>query len=239
MSKPIRIFIGTEPVQWLPTEVLKRSILTRTKAEVEFHDLIGMNLGLKMKMYTGFSFYRFAIPEQCGYEGKAIYLDADMVTLGDIEELYNLDLSDRPALAKVRDKTTMFTSVMLLDCPRLKHWKVKEWVALINAGLTSYQGCMSGGPSGMNFGDFAVLPDYWNHFDHYDDTTKLIHYTHVPTQPWKKPGHPYRGAFLNELNECLKDGTISEEDVKREIKAKHVYPNILMDMEDFISAKKR
>jgi lipopolysaccharide biosynthesis glycosyltransferase len=239
MSEPIRIYIGTEPAQWLPTEVLKRSITTRTKADVEFHDLIGLKLGLKIQMYTGFSFYRFAIPEQCGYQGKAIYLDADMVTLGDIDELYNLDFQGKPALAKAHDQVVTFTSVMLMDCKKLKHWNVREWVALINAGLTSYQGCMSGGPSGMNFGDFGALPKYWNHFDHYDETTRLIHYTNVPTQPWKRPGHPYRGAFLGELYESLQDGTVTKEDVKREIKAGHVYPNILMDMKDYISETKR
>lgn len=234
MSEPIRIFIGTEPAQWLATEVLKRSITKRTKAKVEFRDLVGLDLGLKMKMYTGFSFYRFAIPEFCGFKGRAIYLDADMVTLGDIEELYHLPIEKEPALSKMRDKNLAFTSVMLMDCERLKHWKVREWVALINAGLTSYQGCMSGTPSGMNYGDFSPLPKYWNHFDHYDETTRLIHYTNVPTQPWKRGGHPYRGAFLKELHACLEEGIVSVQDVKREIEKKHVYPNILEDMEEYI-----
>lgn len=237
MSEPIRIYIGTEPAQWLPTEVLKRSILRRTKAPVEFHDLIGMDLGLKIKMYTGFSFYRFAIPECCGYRGRAIYLDADMVTLGDIEELYTLDLKEKPALAKRLDEKSSFTSVMLMDCERLKHWRVKEWVALINLGLTSYAGCMSGGPSGMNFGDFGRLPEEWNHFDFCDEATKLIHYTNVPTQPWKRAKHPYRGPFLEELHLSLKEGALAAGDVEREIEANHIYPTILADMEEFISEK--
>ncbi|MEC7839867.1 MAG: glycosyltransferase [Chlamydiota bacterium] len=235
MSDPIKIFIGTEPAQWLPTEVLKRSILTRTKTEVEFCDLIGIDLGLRLKMYTGFSFYRYAIPEKSDYKGRSLYLDADMVVLGDIADLHNLDMNGHNALARIRNKETYFTSVMLMDCAKLKHWKVKEWVALINAGLTSYSGCMSGGPSGMNHDDFGPLPEEWNHFDHYDDTTKLIHYTNVPTQPWKRPGHPYRGAFLSELKAALDDGTVTEKAVEKEIQAKHIYPNILHDMEEYVS----
>ncbi len=237
MVDPIRIFIGTEPAQWLATEVLKRSILTRTKAKVEFEDLIGIDLGLRLKMYTGFSFYRFAIPEKCGYKGRGIYLDADMVVLGDIADLNSMEMNDYPALARIRDPQTAFTSVMLMDCDKLKHWKIKEWVALINAGLTSYPGCMSGGPSGMNHGDFGPLPEVWNHFDHYDDTTQLIHYTNVPTQPWKRAGHPFRGAFLSEMKAAIEDGTVSEKDVLREIEKKHIYPNILVDMEDYCSAE--
>ena len=238
MEESIRIFIGTEPAQWLATEVLKRSILKRTDSSVVFNDLIGLDLGLRSKMYTGFSFYRFAIPEKCGYQGRAIYLDADMVVLGDIANLYNLEMKNYNALARVRDSQSTFTSVMLMDCAKLKHWKVKEWVALINAGLTSYQGCMGGTPAGMNFGDFGPLPEVWNHFDHYNETTQLIHYTHVPTQPWKKEGHPFRGAFLQELKACLEDGTVTEKDVQREIEKKFIYPNILKDMEEYVRENK-
>lgn len=239
MGEPIRIFIGTEPAQWLATEVLKRSITKRTKAEIVFQDLIGIDLGLKSKMYTGFSFYRFAIPEECGYQGKAIYLDADMVVLGDIDKLYHLEMRDKPVLAKRANPTITFTSVMLMDCARLKHWKVREWVALINAGLTSYQGCMSGSPSGMNYGDFGPLPEEWNQFDYYNETTKLIHYTKVPTQPWKREGHPYRGAFLEELFHTMEEGIVTEEQVAAEIKKGYIYPNILLDMKEYVSGIKK
>jgi hypothetical protein len=63
----------------------------------------------------------------------------------------------------------------------------------------------------------------------------LIHYTNVPTQPWKKAGHPYRGAFLKELKAALDDKTVTVDDVKREIEAKHIYPTILNDMEEYVS----
>ncbi len=239
MEEPIKIFIGTEPLQWLATEVLKRSILKRTKAAVVFHDLIGIDLGLRLKMYTGFSFYRFSIPEKCGYEGRAIYLDADMVVLGDIAELANIDMQGFGVLARKANAESYFTSTMLMDCAKLKHWKVKEWVALINAGLTSYAGCMSGAPSGMNHADFGPLAPIWNDFDKYDEKTKLIHYTHVPTQPWKKAGHPFRGAFLQELYDCIEDGTVRIQDVEKEIKQQKIYPNILSDMREYISEKNK
>lgn len=231
----IRVFIGTEPMQWLPTEVLKRSIEKRTKAKVEFSNLEGIPLHFKtVKMYTGFSFYRFSIPERCLFEGRAIYLDADMVCLGDIEELYRFEMV-KPALAKTHDnEVSFFTSTMLLDCARLKSWKIHDWVALINAGLTSYQGCMAGSAQGINHNDFGPLDPTWNDFDHYDKKTKIIHYTNVPTQPWKKGGHPYRGAFLSELSACLEEGSITKELVQEEIEKKHIYPEILKDMEEFM-----
>jgi lipopolysaccharide biosynthesis glycosyltransferase len=235
----IRVFIGTEPMQWLPTEVLKHSIIKRTQTPVQFQELKDIPLKLKIKMYTGFSFYRYYIPEACNYQGRAIYLDADMVCLQDIAQLFELDMQDKGALAKVQNETSFFTSNMLLDCEKLKHWKVHEWVTLINAGLTSYRGCMSGDPTGMNHNDFGPLPDRWNEFDFYDENTKLIHYTNVPTQPWKKPGHPYRGAFLSELKASLADHTIKKEDIEREIVEHHIYPTILQDMEEYVATAKK
>lgn len=229
--EPIRIFIGTEPNQWLPTVVLKSSIRRRTSAPLEFNDLKGIELNLKVKMYTGFSFFRYHIPELCGYRGRGIYLDADMVCRADIKELFEMDMKGKGALSKVKDKKSYYTSCLLLDCERLKHWNIKEWALLINAGLTSYWGIMSGDPSGINHDDFGPLDDVWNHFDRYYDSTKIIHYTTVPTQPWKKPGHPYRDLFLKEMKETILAGDLTLDEVRAEIKKEHIYPNIIDDME--------
>lgn len=227
----IKVFIGTEEAQWLPTEVLKHSVLRRTKEPVEFKELKNIPLKLQIKMYTGFSFYRYYIPEACNFEGRAIYLDADIVVLSDLKELNDLDMQGKGVLARPLEKyEAYFTSVMLMDCAKLKHWKIHEWVALINAGLASYQGTMAGDKSGLNHKDFGPLPEYWNHLDHWDPTTKILHYTYVPTQPWKKGGHPHRNIFLQELQIALNDKILKVEDVKREISAGHIYPQILEDM---------
>ena len=227
----IPIYIGTEPIQWLPTEVLKYSICKRTEAKPLFNCLEGIQLNLHNKMYTGFSFYRFCIPQLCGYEGRAIYLDADMVVVGDIVELYELEM-EQPALARPHEEgKRWYTSCMLLDCGRLNHWKPKEWVALINAGLASYGATMNGDVGGLNYNDFGAMPQNWNHLDHYNAETKLLHYTNVPTQPWKRGGHPHRDVFLKELNHALHDGALMVKEVVREIEAGHIYPEILEDME--------
>ncbi|MBS4169123.1 glycosyltransferase [Parachlamydia sp. AcF125] len=225
----IRVFIGTENAQFLPTEVLKRSILQHTKSPVEFHLLIDLPLKLNRKMYTGFSFYRFAIPEACGYQGKAIYLDADMVVLGDITDLYHLPLNGKGALARPCPPNAWYTSAMLINCEQLKHWDVSKWETLINAGIASYKEALWGEPGGLTYKDFAPLPEYWNHLDTYDPATKNIHYTNVPRQPWKTPGHPFAAIFLKQLKEAIEAGEISKEMIQREIEAGHIYPHILQD----------
>jgi lipopolysaccharide biosynthesis glycosyltransferase len=228
----LRVFIGTEDAQWLPTEVLKYSILRRSKEKYELKELKDIPLKLKLKMYTGFSFYRFSIPETCHFEGRALYLDADIVVLTDLKEMFALDLKDKGVLARKQPPDGWFTSVMLMDCAKLKHWKIHEWVTLVNANIASYSGIMTGSTQGINHKDFGPLEDYWNHLDHWDETTKIIHYTQVPMQPWKKPGHPFGHVFLKELKSALKDKAISVKDVQREIEAGHVYPTILQDAEN-------
>jgi|694.fasta_scaffold10538_10 lipopolysaccharide biosynthesis glycosyltransferase len=225
----IRIFIGTEPAQWLPTEVLKHSITRHSQAEYEFKELKNIPLKLQVKMYTGFSFYRFSIPETCNFEGRAIYLDADIVALGDLKELNEMDMGDHGVLARPHKNKGYFTSVMLMDCAKLKNWKVHQWVTLINAGITSYDMIMGAMPTSLNHKDFGPLDPIWNDLDHFDEKTKVIHYTHVPSQPWKVPGHPYAKAYLHEMKVALEDKIISPEDVQKEIDAGHIYPTILQD----------
>ncbi len=226
----IKVFIGTEPAQWLPTEVLKWSVLKRTQSPVEFRELKDIPLKLKIKMYTGFSFYRFSIPDACHFEGRAIYLDADIVVLCDLLELFQLDMQDKGALARPVNERSWLTSVMLLDCARLKHWKIHDWVTLINSGMASYKGTMRADPTGLNHRDFGNLAEYWNHLDFVDEKTKIVHYTDVPRQPWKTPGHPFANTFLKELKAAIDAGAITTKAIEDEIKAGHVYPTLLQDV---------
>jgi hypothetical protein len=226
----IKVFIGTEEAQWLPTEVLKHSARRRSSQEIEFRELKEIPLNLKLKMYTGFSFYRFSIPEACQFQGRAIYLDADILVLSDLALLFNQDLKGKGVLARPQTSETWYTSVMLLDCAQLKHWKIHEWVTLINANIASYHGTMWGDSNGLNHKDFGPLEQSWNHLDRADASTKILHYTHVPTQPWKVPGHPFAYLFLQELKSALEEGVVTPQSIEKEIQAGYVYPQLLEDV---------
>lgn len=224
----LKVYIGTEPAQWLPTEVLKAGARRRTKSPIEFHELKNLPIKLHLKMYTGFSFYRFAIPEVCNFKGRALYLDADIIVLSDLQELFDRPM-EKGVLARPNPPVSWYTSVMLLDCAQLKHWKVHDWVTLINNKFATYRGTLWGDPLGLSYPDFAPLEEFWNHLDHADGHTKLLHYTDVFHQPWKMAGHPYASLFLSELRLALEEKAISEADVEAEIAKKHIYPNILKD----------
>lgn len=226
----IKIFIGTEEAQWLPTQVLRHSVLRRTKAPVEFIDLIDLPLKLNLDMYTGFSFYRWYIPEACNYTGRALYLDADIIVLEDIQKLAEMEMGGKGALAR-DGGNGYYTSVMLLDCDKLKNWKIKNWAGLINARMASYDAIMIASKQGLNHKDFGPLPAIWNGLDEWTPQTKILHYTHLPTQPWKKGGHPLGHLFLKEMKSAIDASVITREAVEKEIQAGHVYPEILRDMD--------
>jgi hypothetical protein len=228
----IRVFIGTEESQALPTAVCQWSILSRSKAEYEFNELKEIPLKLDQAMYTGFSFYRFAIPEKSGYAGKSIYVDADMIILSDLSDLYHLDMGGKAVLSRpVPAIKAWDTSVMLLDCAKLKHWDIQRWAKLVNMGVIPYKQTIVGGEGAPNHRDFGDLDPNWNSWDEYHEGTKLIHYTRVGTQPWKFREHPYAQVFLKELKSAINNGHIHADFVQKEIDAGHIYPEILMDVQ--------
>ena len=42
--------------------------------------------------WTPFSYLRWAIPEYCNFQGRALYMDVDQVNFRDISELFYMDL---------------------------------------------------------------------------------------------------------------------------------------------------
>lgn len=232
MTDTLKVFVGTEPKQWLASEVLRYSIASRTKAQLDFQELKHLPIQLDLPMYTGFSIYRYSIPELCGYKGKAIYLDADVVVVSDLLDLW--DLSGGAALARPihpgEPQAGRYTSVMLLDCEKLTHWKLDEWIRQINHDHSLYGKTMQALPDGLGTADFADLPAVYNDLDHFGEATKIIHYTHVPSQPWKVPGHPFASVFLKELKAAIEEDEIPLDAVEREIAYGHVYPTLLQDI---------
>lgn len=230
----IRIFIGEEPNQWLATEVLRWSILRHTKAPVEIKQLQYIPFNLNLPASAGTAFYRFYIPEACGFEGRAIYLESDTLILSDIEELFQLDMQEKGALAtSLRDSSSnsgKHTNVMLLDCANLKNWNLKFWSSMIAVQQDLYHKTMWAMNGGLNENDFGDLPAYWNDFDHVDNTTKILHFANFQTYPWKKPGHPYGAFFLRELKSGIESGQIPQDLVEKEIKRGSVYSTLLDDM---------
>lgn len=229
----VRVFIGSDPTQWLATQVLIHSLQSNTSLPVEITILGNLaNSGLQGRIAqgTGFSLDRFSIPERCGYRGRAIYLDADMLVLSDIAEIWNAPMSGEaaiiyPASAGADGHVARF-AVMLLDCAKLD-WKLNDIIEQLNEGQLAYSSLIHDmtllSPSQMQ----ASLASGWNSLDRFDaHDTHLVHYTNMATQPWVYPHHELGHLWYEQLIEAISDGAVRFDDMLAQVALKHVSPNL-------------
>ena len=131
---------------------------------------------------------RFHAPAAAGYTGRALVIDPDVFAAGDVLELLERDMEGKALWCRVRPgeggrKTYFASSVMLLDCARLAHWRCPEDFAELFAFRRDYVAWMD-----LELEDPATIGLFdrvWNDFDHLDPATRLLHNTKRRTQPWK------------------------------------------------------
>ncbi|HEX5067046.1 MAG TPA: hypothetical protein VFY49_13085 [Myxococcota bacterium] len=130
---------------------------------------------------------RFAPPELMGYQGRALVIDPDIFAVGDVYELLSRDMRGKAILARRRagwkKKTCWASSVMLLDCSKLQHWRCEADFASLFEGRRDYSDwiCLRLEPEAS----LDPLEDEWNDFDRLSEKTRLLHNTRRWTQPWK------------------------------------------------------
>lgn len=247
-NEKVRVFVGTDRSQALAVPVLAHSIKRHTSAQVEVTSMLDLPVPKprdpRNGQRTGFSYSRFCIPALTGYQGKAIYLDADMLVFGDILELWNLPMEGAKVLIQKEvnfgDLTTSKpgaprkrinqSAVMVLDCARLD-WSIGKIVADMDNGLYNYEQLMYQ----MCILDAADIrssvPFEWNSLEHCDGDTRLLHYTDVYTQPWTFAGHKLGGLWFEEIRQMLDDGSLTLADLHKEVELGFFRPSLLRDIE--------
>jgi hypothetical protein len=199
---------------------------------------------------------RFAPPEVMGFEGRAVVIDPDVFAVGDVMELLEREMDGRAILARPRPGHNgradyVATSVMLLDCARLTHWRMAEDFERMFRGELDYEDWIVLAREPRE--SIGALETVWNDFDRLGPDTRLLHNTKRRTQPWKTglpidftnrvpvigrfwpnagirlPGrykpHPdprQEALFFAYLAECLEAGEISEERLRAEMAANHL-----------------
>jgi len=143
---PIPVFIGISERFRIVEGMTERSIREHTSAPVEITHLYPeIESGC-----TGFSDVRYSIR-------YGIYLDCDMIVLGDIAELWNYRQADR--FVCMKDGST---EVAVIDCKHFCTNKREQYML----------------PKVCN------IPPEWNVEDRVTPDAKLVHYTNLDTQPW-------------------------------------------------------
>jgi hypothetical protein len=133
---------------------------------------------------------RFMPPELMGYEGRAVITDPDVFAIGDIWDLLARDMQGKAVLARAYsglmgfvDRGCVATSVMLLDCAKLEHWRCEAQFRSMFEFKLDYSDwiCLRREEAAT----IGPLEHEWNDFDHLTAKTKLLHTTRRRTQPWK------------------------------------------------------
>ncbi len=234
----IRIVIGTQSTQYVPQRVLEHSIREHTSAEVE---IVPTRQTVQRRGGTRFGFVRFCVPSIFGYEGRAIYMDADQLVLGDVAELAE-SLDDDHAVAVVQRPEGTFggrpveprneTSVMVVDCEKLKQWDPDHLFENVVANGRKLR------PGQIHYKDFQrltwldpaliqPLDPRWNHYNLLREDTRLVHFSHVREQPWRWPGHPLTQFWDDWLGQTLKAGYLTRGEILREVALLRLHPRFL------------
>ncbi len=133
-----------------------------------------------------FTTLRFMPPELMDYQGRAVVVDPDVFAVGDVWELLGRDMKGAALMCRPRTgakRKLGHSSVMLLDCTKLTHWKWEEQFNEMFAFKRDYIDWM--GLKLEPTSSIGLLEDEWNDLDKLTSQTKMIHNTHRRTQPWK------------------------------------------------------
>jgi len=132
---------------------------------------------------------RFMPPELMGYQGRAVVIDPDIFAVSDVWDLLSRDMQGKAILCRPRTGTKgridrcLASSVMLLDCARLTHWKVEDQFNEMFEFRRDYMDwiCLKNEPRGT----IGLFENEWNDFDRLTPRTRMLHTTRRRTQPWK------------------------------------------------------
>ena len=131
---------------------------------------------------------RFAPPKMMGWNGRAVVTDPDCFGVGDIADLFDREMDGKAVMAVPRPgdhkrNDYVATSVMLLDCARLKHWDIDRDLDDLFARRFDYVDWIE--LKRENPATIGFLEPEWNDFDRLTPSTRILHTTKRRTQPWK------------------------------------------------------
>lgn len=189
----LRIFIGYDDRQKVTYNVAQQSLIDTCSKPISITPLVLPTLPITRRGLTPFTYSRFLVPHLCGFDGLALFMDADMLARGDVAELFELAESQRGRHAVWVAKNKLrfeWASLILFDCAHADNRALTpEFVQTADKlhviGWTDA------------IGD---LPLEWNHLVGYDEPNpdaKLIHYTQgIPAFP-ETQGTEHSGPWMD------------------------------------------
>lgn len=190
------IYIGFDHRQCMSYTVLHTSIMAHARKPVAITPLTLPTLPITRAGLTPFTYSRFLVPWLQNYQGWALFMDSDVLVLGNVAELFS-KVDDRYALMVVKNqKRFEWASVVLFNCGHPKNKTLTpQYVQDPKNPCFKFEW--------LEPDDIGDLPSEWNHLVGYDPErkdAKLIHYT------MGVPGYPETemSEYAEEWNECAK-----------------------------------
>ncbi len=133
---------------------------------------------------TPFSALRWGIPAACNFEGKAIYMDIDMIAMDDIAKLWNQPITDGRMLSKKEAIcVTMYDNAKMKDIlPPIEEIKQPGKYRDVRRKVLGSQGVIQRYTNNWNCLDMRKDGGGEYH-DLHDPDIKVLHFTQIPTQP--------------------------------------------------------
>lgn len=196
----MKAFIGFDPRQPLAFTVAAHSIWSRSSKPVEIIRLQLSQLPITRRGLTEFTYSRFLVPFLSNYEGYSLFVDADMLCLGDITTLKASDpMAEVSVVMHHGQRQFERASLMLFNCKRCKVL-TPDYIQDTTHGLLDLYWA----------GRIGSLPKEWNHLVGYDEPrrdARMVHFTQgIPCWPETKE-QEWAANWHAELAEAI--GTVS------------------------------
>ncbi len=199
MSDKIKLFVGCAPNGEDAESQMVLEYTARKNSSLPI-DIIWMRISDNPKDFwhgwntsewsTPFSGFRWGIPEYCGHAGEAIYMDSDMIILGDLAELWRSPWNTGDhSHAIVQAKGGWRFCVAKWNCRGAFNHILP--ITRLKSLANSHRRMFS------HFNDMPeliqVFDRQWNNFDGENDPLdqiKILHYTDMASQPHLKHALP-------------------------------------------------
>jgi hypothetical protein len=170
----LRVFIGFDERQPIAYTVAALSVQVNSSKPVAVTPLIYRQLPPTRTGLTSFTFCRYLVPYLCNYEGNALFMDADVLCMGDITEL---PWDSKYAVSVVPHDTVMKRNQRVsvrFERPSVMLFNNTRCTALTPEYITT------GKPQSLEWADsVGELPPEWNYLVGYNTGggAKLAHFT--------------------------------------------------------------
>lgn len=171
--KPLQIYIGFDHRQFVSYSVLAGSIIGAASKPVSITPVCLPTLPLERAGLTPFTFTRFLVPRMQKDGGWALFLDSDMLAVGDVAELFELVDDQYAAMVVKNPRQFEWASLIMFNCGHAANDVLTpEYVEDEVSPLFKF--------GWMKPEELGALPSEWNHLVGYDqprEDAKLVHYT--------------------------------------------------------------